>query len=160
MNMSDTKLALRYALVFTLASFLWVCLEYAVGLHTTHKELHPSLSSIFAIPAIAIYAFALHAKRTSMGGTFTFWDGFMFGLLVTGIVAVLSPGVQYVFHTFVNPHFFADFQAYSIASGKLEPDAAAAYFCLQNYLYEGISGALMMGTVTAAIVALILSRKG
>ena len=41
----------------------------------------------------------------------------------------------------------------------MSQEDAEAYFNLNSYIVQSIAGALMMGVVTAAIVALILKKK-
>jgi hypothetical protein len=153
------KTELRYGLIFTTAAFAWIILEFLVGLHTTHKDLHPYLSNIFAIPAIWLMVLAALAKRHELGGKITIQQAFMCGLWVSVIVAVGSPLYLWLFFTLINPHFFSDFQQYAVAEKMMTAAEAAKYFSYANYALQAAIGSLGMGAVTSIIVAFFVQKK-
>jgi hypothetical protein len=153
------KTEIKFGLLFSAAQLFWLLFEYIFGLQTTFKNLHPVISNFFAVPAIVIMVYAILAKRTELGGEITFFKALLAGVLVSVVVAVISPLVILIFHYLINPHFFTDFQNYSIKMGKMQPQEAKDYFNLKSYILQGIFGALMMGTVTSLVVAAVIKKK-
>jgi len=60
--MNKFKLEIKWALLFTIMSLLWMLLERLLGLHDEHIEKHAIYTNFIAIPSILIYVFALHQK--------------------------------------------------------------------------------------------------
>jgi len=135
-------------------------LEKLVGLHDEHIDKHPIYTNFIAIPAIAIYVFALLDKRKNFyKGAMTYKQGFITGLIITAIVTVLSPLTQYITSTIITPEYFPNMINYSVETGKLTQEAAEEYFNLKNYLLQVIIGTPLMGILTTAIVAIFTRKK-
>ncbi|MEQ8706469.1 MAG: DUF4199 domain-containing protein [Phaeodactylibacter sp.] len=150
----------KWALIFCAAALAWMVFEKAMGWHGPKIEQHPYMTNIFGLVAIVIYVLALREKRQKLGGQMTWKQGFMSGLLISIIVALLSPLTQWITHSLVSPEYFPNMIAYSIDAGYYDsPEAAAEYFNLQSYMMQGGIGAIIMGIVTSAIVAIFIQRK-
>ena len=150
----------KWALFFFAAILLWTGLERAVGLHGTHIAHHPVYTNLFAIPAILIYVLALREKRDKYyGGSMSWKQGFMSGLIITMVVTILSPLAQWITHKLISPGYFSNAQAYAIETGKLSQDEAEVYFSLNNYLVQSMIGALILGVVTSAVVAIFVRKN-
>lgn len=153
-------LELGWALIFVFAMFLWMLLERIVGLHSVHIDVHPIYTNLFAIIAVGIYIFALRQKRERFyAGQMTWRQGFYCGLVITLIVALLTPLTQWVVHTLITPHFFVNAATYAIETNVMEASEAAAYFNLGAYIVQAFFGALIMGAVTASVVAFFVRTR-
>ena len=159
--MKKYSLEIRWGFIFTGAMLLWMVLERVVGLHDEHIDMHLYLTNLFAIPAIAIYAFALIEKRNKLlGGKMTYKEGFMTGLGVTLVVVLLSPFAQWVISTLISPNYFENVIEYALEKGYMASrEAAEDQFNLSSYMVQSTVGALIMGVVTSAIVAIFTRRK-
>ena len=82
---------IKWAVIFIVAGMAWMLLEKLTGLHDKHIDMHPIITNLFMIVAIAVYWFALSAKRKANGGTITFKKAFVSGLLMTLFITVLTP---------------------------------------------------------------------
>lgn len=153
------KTEIKWGLIFALVLFLWICLEYAVGLHDKYIASHQYVSFIFVIPAAAMMYLALREKRRTLGGKISFTQAFLCGLGVSVVVSLLSPLTQYIFHRYVNPNFFNDFINYAVNSGKATLEQAQAYFNLKSSMIQGSVGALVMGVIISLILAAIMRSK-
>jgi uncharacterized membrane protein len=110
--------------------------------------------------AIVIYVFALLDKRKNdLNGLMTWSQGFKSGLWVTVIVVMLSPLAQYITHTVITPDFFNNISEYAVESEQMTRGEAETYFTLQNYLMQAAVGALGLGLVTSAIVAIFTKKS-
>lgn len=134
--------------------------ERLIGLHDEHIANHAIYTNFFAIFAVAVYVFALRDKKKSpYGGTMTWNQGFTTGFIITIIVTLLTPLVQWVTHTIITPDFFENIRAYSVEQGLMTQDEAAEYFNLSAYIVQSMIGALGMGIITSAIVAFFIRTK-
>lgn len=158
--MKNIKIEIKWAIIFALMSLVWMAVEKAAGLHDVHIDKHATYTNFIAIPAIAIYVFALLDKRKNFyNGKMTYLQGFICGLVITFFVTILSPLTQYITSTFITPEYFENAIAYVISTGKTTPEAAEDYFNLENYIIQGLIGAPVMGLITTALVAIFTRKK-
>ncbi|MFM1877976.1 MAG: hypothetical protein RLZZ241_842 [Bacteroidota bacterium] len=155
------KTEIKWALIFTATTLLWMLLEKFSGLHSTHIALHQYLTNLFAIPAILVYVFALKEKKNKdLGGAMSYKQGFISGMLITLFVTMLSAPTQWVVSEIITPEYFPNVIAYSLKSGYFQTQVEAeAYFNLENYMFQSVMGALLMGIMTTAIVAFFMKSK-
>ncbi len=158
--MKNLKIEFKWAIIFVITTLIWMTLEKLVGLHDEHIAQHPIYTNLFAIPAIIMYVLALRDKRNNFyEGTMTYQQGFVTGLIMTVIIAVLSPLAQYIVSTVITPEYFPNAIRYAVNEGLLSQEQAEAQFNLQSYMIQGVIGALIMGVLTSAIVALFVRRR-
>ena len=158
--MKNFSIELKWAINFSIATLLWMILEKSVGLHDKNIEHYLLYSSFFGIVAIVLYFFAmLDKKKNYFKGNMTWREGFTSGIILSFIIALLCPLVQYVIFTYITPHFFENFIALAVSKKSSTPEQAAAYFNLKSYVLQSIFGALSMGVITSALVALIIKTK-
>jgi hypothetical protein len=136
-------------------------LEKAVGLHSAYIDKHPIYSNFIALPAIALYVFALLDKRKNRyHGTMTWAQGFVSGSIISLFISILSPIIQSITSLLITPEYFPNAIQYSVKAGYYQTQAEAeAYFNLKNYIVQGVVGALVMGLATSAIVAIFVRKK-
>lgn len=154
------KIEVKWAIIFALLTLTWILLEKISGLHSTHIDKHAIYTNFFAIPAIAVYIFALLEKRKNYyHGNMNYLQGFVTGLIVTLVVVILSPLTQSISSTVITPEYFPNIIQHSVSTGKMEQEAAGKYFSLGNYVVQGLIGASVMGIITSAVVAIFTRRK-
>jgi hypothetical protein len=158
--MKNIRIEIKWAIIFAIMSLVWMALEKAAGLHDAHIDKHVVYTNFVAIPAIAVYVFALLDKRKNFYyGKMTYMQGFICGLVITAFVTILSPLTQYITSTFITPDYFQNAIDYSVATGKTTQEAGEAYFNLENYIIQGLIGAPVMGVLTSVIVAFFTRKK-
>lgn len=158
--MQNIKIEIKWAVIFASMTLLWMVLEKVVGLHDAHIDKHSAYTNFIAIPAIAVYVFALLDKRKNFyQGKMTYMQGLICGLIITLFVTILSPLTQYISSTFITPYYFENAIAYSVSTGKTTPEAAEDYFNQENYVIQGLIGAPVMGLITTALVAIFTRKK-
>ncbi len=158
--MKNYAIEIKWGIIFFVVSLLWMFFEKAMGWHDALISQHAIYTNFFGLLAIAIYLFAIYDKRKNyFQGKMRWKQGFVSGVILTIVVAILSPLGQYISHEFITPNYFENAIAYSTENSRMEKEDAEAYFNLQSYIIQSVAGALMMGVVTSAIVALILKRK-
>ena len=157
--MSKYKIEIKWAIIFSVMLLVWMFLERLAGLHGEHIDKHPIYTNFGALPAVAIFVFALIDKRKNYyQGAMTYKQGFVTGLIITLIVTVLSPLIQYLTPTIISPDYFANVIKYSVSEGKMTQEEAENYFNLKNYIVQGLVGSPIMGLLTSAIVAIFTRR--
>jgi hypothetical protein len=151
--------ALRFGVIFALMQFVWLIGEYLVGLHTTYINLHSLYTNLILVPSVAIMIWGLFARKAELGGDLTYVQALGQGLGVGATVGILSVGIQYLFFTYINPNFFADFIRYAVDNQLATLDAAEAYFNFINYAIQAAVFAPVAGLATNAIAGLFLKTS-
>ena len=159
--MGKFRTELKWAIIFTVVSLAWLYFEKLMGWHSDKIADHATYTNLYAIPAIAMYVLALRDKRTAdYGGVMSFKQGFMSGLILTVIIAMLAPLTQLLVHQVISPEYFPNVIAYAVSEGMMTQPAAEQWFSLSSYIIQSVIGAVVMGLVTAAIVAFFLRKSG
>lgn len=158
--MSKFRIEIKWAVIFSLATLLWMVFEKSMGWHDVLIEKHAIYTNFFAIIAIAVYVLALLDKRkVDYNGKMSWKQGFISGIILSVIIAVLSPLTQYITSNFITPDYFTNIINYAVDSGKMDQEAAESYFNLNSYIIQSLFGALTMGIVTSAIVAFFVKKQ-
>lgn len=158
--MKNFSIEIKWGLLFSVATLLWMVLEKSLGLHDQFIARQAIYTNLFALVAIGIYILALSDKKKNFyKGKMTWKQGFLSGMVLSVIVSLLSPLIQYITFTYISPTFFSHIIAYSIANKVQTQAQAEAYFNMKSYLIQGVFGGLSMGVITSAIVALMVKTK-
>lgn len=158
--MKKFSIEIKWGVIFSVVSLLWMFLEKGLGWHDENIAQHAIYTNIFAIVAILLYVFALLDKRKNFyNGKMTWTQGFVSGIIISVVVAILSPLAQYITHEFITPDYFTNVIDYSVESGAMTREAAEEYFNLKSYIIQSFFFALVVGVVTSAIVAFFVRRK-
>lgn len=158
--LKNIKTEIKWALIFVVTALTWMVLERLTGLHSTHIDKHMIYTNLFAIPAVAIYVFALLDKRKNdYGGVMNYKQGFISGLIITLIVTALSPLTQLITSTLITPEYFSNIIEYSVQEDLMTRELAEDHFNLKSYIIQGLIGAPVMGVLTTAVVAFFTKNK-
>lgn len=158
--MNKFSIEIKWGIIFTIAALVWMYIEKALGWHDELISKHAIYTNIFAVVAIVVYVLALRDKKLNYyNGQMTWTQGFISGVIVSVVVAILAPLAQYVTHEFITPNYFDNVIAYSVENDMMNQEGAEAYFSLTSYMMQAAFGALAMGVVTSAIVALFVKSK-
>ncbi len=159
--MKNLRIEIKWGIIFIVALMLWALIERLLGFHSTHIDKQATFTLFFIIPAFAMYYFALLEKReTYYAGQMNWTQGFVSGLVISIVVALLSPISQYITQEFISPNYFENAIEYGVSSGQVESRAKAEeYFNLVSYIFQSMLFAVVSGAVTAAIVAIFTKKK-
>jgi len=158
--MKKFALEFRWAFIFIVMMLLWMLMEKMTGLHDVHLDKHATYTNFVSIPAMLIYFFALRQKRIrDYGGYMTWTQGFISGVIISLIVSILTPLMQYITTTVITPDYFTNIAEYAVSTGLKTREAAEAYFNLKNYIIQSSMGATFMGVFSSAFVALFTMKK-
>ena len=158
--MKKFSIEIKWGIIFTLFTLVWMAFERALGWHDVHIAKHAALTNLFAIPAIILVVLALLDKRKNFfDGKMTWKQGFLTGLGMTVVIVILSPLSMWITNSIITPHYFDNVITHSVESGKLTQDQAEAYFSMGSYIMQSMVGAAVMGLVTSAIVAFFTKKS-
>lgn len=159
--MGNIKIEFRWAIIFSVMTLLWMLLEKLSGLHSTYIDYHLYLTNLFAIPAIWVMVLALKdKKRNFYSGQMTYKQGLISGIILSVIIALISPLTQWVTSYVITPGYFPNVIKHAVEAGYYKTvEEAQANFNYTNYAVQGAIGALVMGIVTTAIAMIFLRTK-
>ena len=150
----------KWAAIVTACTVIWTAFEKSMGWHDELIAKHSSYSMLFGLVAIALYFFALSdKKRNHYDGLMNWTQGFLSGMVMTVMIAILTPLALYAALTSVSPDFLPNMKEYMTSSGKMTADIADKMYDMQSYIMYSVFFALSTGVVTSAIVALIVRSK-
>jgi hypothetical protein len=158
--MKKFSIEIKWGIQFSIVSIVWMIFEKTVGLHDVHIDKQLIYTNLFGIVAIGLYYLALRDKKLHYySGNMGWKQDFISGMVLTVVIALLSPLVNFIVYTYITPEFFTNMIAYRVQH-KLQTQAlAAAYFNLMSYQVLGIFDALSKGIITSALVALFVKTK-
>ncbi|TAH20725.1 MAG: DUF4199 domain-containing protein [Cytophagales bacterium] len=159
--LNNHTIEFKWAMVFSVMTLLWMVLEKLSGLHSTYIDYHLYLTNLYAIPAIWIFVLALKNKKMSFyDGIITYRQGLISGIILSAIIALISPLTQWLTSYVITPEYFPNVIKRSVELGYYKTTAEAeAYFNYQKYAIQGIFGALVMGIITSLVTMLFLRSK-
>ncbi|CAH0336048.1 hypothetical protein FVB9288_01720 [Flavobacterium sp. CECT 9288] len=159
--MKKLKIEIKWAILFSIMTLLWMVLEKLSGLHSTYIDYHFYLTNLFAIPAIVFMVLALQEKKkVYYGGQMSYKQGLISGIILSVIIALLSPLTQWIISYVISPEYFPNVIKRSVEIGYFKSIAEAeANFNYPNYAKQGAIGALIMGIVTTAIAMIFIRSK-
>ena len=159
--MKNIQIEIKWALIFSAVGLVWMVLEKLSGLHGKYIDYHLYLTNLFAIPAIIIMVLALKDKKKNFyGGQMSYKKGLISGIVLSVIIALLSPLTQWITSYVISPEYFPNVIKRSVELGYYKTTAEAeANFNYQNYAIQGAFGALVMGIVTTAIAMIFIRTK-
>lgn len=159
--MGKIKTEIKWAVIFSLMTLLWMLLEKLTGLHGKYIDYHMYLTNLFAIPAIIVMVLALKDKKKNYyGGTITYKQGFITGVFLSLFIALLSPLTQWITSYVITPEYFPNVISRSVELGHFAtPAEAQAKFNYRTYAMQGAVGALVMGIITTAIAMIFIRTK-
>ena len=160
--MEKMKIEIKWALIFTVVGLLWMVLEKVAGLHDKYIDYHVYLTNLFAIPAILIMVLGLMDKKKNYyNGRISYQQGLISGVFISVFIALLSPLSQWITSDVITPEYFTNAINRSVELGYYPTrEEAETNFNFQNYVVQGIVGALVMGILTTAIAMLFIRSKG
>jgi len=158
--MKRFAIEIKWGVIFSVVSLLWMYLEKSLGWHDELISKHAIYTNLFGIIAIVIYVLALLDKRKNFfEGKMNWSQGFISGIVISIVVAMLSPLAQYITHTFITPEYFPNIIDHTVENNIMSRVAAEDYFNLISYTLQSFFFALVVGVVTSALVALFVRKK-
>ena len=151
---------LKWAIIFTITLLAWMLFEKTLGWHDEKIADHFWLTFLFAPFALLMFILVMREKRRRhYNKKLTWTQGFLTGAKMAFFVALLSPLAQYITHNYITPEYFESVSRYSVTNDLMSIEEANDYFNINNYMLQSAIGALGVGLVISAIVAIFMRRS-
>lgn len=159
--MFSIKTEIKWAILFSVMTLIWMLLEKLSGLHSQYIDYHLYLTNLYAIPAIWLMVLALkEKKRIAYNGQINYLQGLKSGIVLSIFIALLSPLTQWITSYVITPEYFPNVIKRSVEIGYFKTTAEAeANFNYANYAKQGAIAAFVMGLITTAIAMVFIRTK-
>jgi len=157
--MKKFEIELKWASAFTAISIAWVYFEKYLGYHGTNVSSQPIFSFWLMVPQALIYIVAIRQKRERYyGGEITWQKAFISGVVLSAIIAGLSPAAVYLMTEFISPEFMSNIVEVRAEQG-VPREGLEQIYNLNTMLRDAIFNNLATGVFFSAIIALFLKNK-
>lgn len=158
--MKKHKTELKWAFILLLATLVWILLERVAGLHDTYITHYKTVGNFFVLPFISLFVLALLDKRKNdFNGIMGFRQGLKSGLIITAILTLLSPLIQYLKATVISPDFSENAIQFVMADLHMGEAEARKFFSLKNHIRLSLMATPVMGVLVTPIIALLVRKK-
>lgn len=158
--MKSKKIEIKWAVVFTIITLIWMYFEKSMGWHDDFISKQGSRALWFAVIALALYFLAIaDKKKIDFHGKMRWVDGFKSGILISLFVAILTPITQYITHEWISPNYFDHAIKHAVESDMMTQEQAEDNFRFGSYIFQAIINVLVMGVIFSAITAFVFRSK-
>ncbi len=158
--MKNYSIEFKWAAISTVLAIAWMYLEKNLGYHDEKIGIQILFTNLFSLVLIAVFVLALKEKKKNFFNSIITWkQAFISGIILTLMITIFFPLVQYITYTQISPEFFHKLIAVISAKGSMSLEAANTYFSFDNYLKQGAYNNLSLGVVTSAAVAYFIQTK-
>lgn len=159
--MKNIKIEIKWAILFSAMTLMWMLLEKISGLHAKYIDYHLYLTNLFAIPAIWFMILALKDKKKNFyKGNMSYIQGLKSGIILSLFIAILSPPTQWITSYVITPEYFPNAIKRSVELGYYKTTGeAVSNFNYTNYALNSTIFAFIFGTVTTAIAMIFIRTK-
>ncbi len=153
------RTAVKWGILFGIAATIWTAAVHLAGFYTNRVEYAKLVDTLAIIIPLVIFPIALLARRRELGGSISFGQGLLTGLVVAVVAAPITVLFLWAYHHYINPDWItilADYERESLtAAGASEAEIAASV----DRLYQGgtDSAQILGGLIGTTILGLILS---
>lgn len=158
--MKNFSIEIKWGLIFIISGLIWVLFEKLMGWHDENIDQQAIYSNLFGFIAVLIYFLGLRDKKKNFyNGVMDWKQGFVAGVIITIVIAILSPLSQYIASTYISPDYFSNMITYASENTPLSKEQAQAFYNLKSTMIQVVFSALAMGVVTSALVAWLIKSK-
>ncbi|POY38942.1 hypothetical protein C3K47_00110 [Solitalea longa] len=157
----------KWALVISLLNFIWLLLEYAVGLHDRYLSVLPyvTLFSII-IPVVFIRKALVEKRENEYLKNISFWQSMLSGSFITVVCSVISVFSMMIYFKLINPQF-TDFMVEYVAKKAADngeniaqaSERARIYFSMKSYMQKAFGGTMLIGLLVTLFWSILIKRK-
>ena len=153
------KIEIKWAILYSIVSLLWMYFEKSMGWHDEKIMLQPLYNLWFLPVSILVIGLGLFDKKRNHYKNDMDWkQGFVSGIILSVLITVLHPVVLYITHTYISPTFFDNAIVASV-SEKFTLEQAKAQFNLNTAISSSVFEKLSFGVVIAATISYFIRTK-
>lgn len=159
--MKDFRIELRWAILFSFVTMLWMFAEYHLGWHDKHiaNQLGYHFIMVFLIYLIMYYNAVKSKRKNYYDGAITWKQALVSGGTISVLVAILSPMTEFFIYHYISPEYFQNMIAYQTAAEHMSLESAENFFNMKSFIVQGIFTSLSMGFFVSLIVAFLAKRQ-
>lgn len=155
--MKKYVIEIKWVLIFCVVVLVWMVFEKVMGWYGFKIEKYFYMINIFGLVVIVIYVLVFWEKWEKLGGQMIWKQGFMFGLIISIIVGLLSLVMQWIIYVLIFLEYFFNVIVYLVEVGYYDLfEVVVEYFNLQFYMMQGGIGVVIMGVVILVVVVIFL----
>lgn len=159
--MTDFRIELRWAIIFSFVTMIWMFIEFHLGWHD--RYINNQLRNHFILTPLIyglIYYIAIKAKREKYyKGVITWKQALFSGGTLSVLVALISPISEFFIYNYITPEYFNNMIAYQTEQGLMTEESATSFFNMKSFLIQGVFNSLTFGFFVSIIIAFIVRRK-
>lgn len=158
--MNKIGIELKWAGIITAFTCFWAALEQALGYHKDFSNILIT-AFIYYIILTFMWAIAFIDKKKSLGKN-TVWEfksAFKFGLILTGLLTILSPISQYIIYENISPDYFNNIIEYRLAKGRETRESLEDIYNMEVAIRTGVTETLSYSIVFSALYAWVFKTK-
>ncbi len=156
--MKKFAIEFKYAVIFSVASLAWFAMEKFLGWHEKDMKDYMLYSTAFSIIALVVYVIALKERKKSLGNIISWREVMIYGSVLSAMIAILSPIVQFISVRIISPDFLRNSIEVAVAKGT-DRTLAETFYGFNSVALQAFVFSLSMGILTTAIVALFIRTK-
>ncbi|WKW45661.1 DUF4199 domain-containing protein [Myroides sp. JBRI-B21084] len=158
--MSKIGIELKWSAVITAFACSWAALENALGYHKDFSNIIVT-AFIYYILLTFLWAGAFVDKKKALGAhaVWEFKSAFKFGLLLTGLLTILSPIAQYIIYESISPDYFENIIKYQMSKGKQTRESLELIHNINFSIRQGVMNSLSLGVIYSALYAWVFKTK-
>ncbi|MBZ9651716.1 DUF4199 domain-containing protein [Psychroflexus montanilacus] len=157
--MKKFEIELKWASAFTAISIAWVYFEKFLGYHDANVSSQAIFSFWLMVPQALVYVVSIRQKREKYyGGEITWQKAFISGVVLSAIIAGLSPAAVYLMTEFISPEFLSNIVEVRAEQG-VPREGLEQIYNLNSLVSQAIFNNLATGVFFSAVIALFLKNK-
>lgn len=157
--MKKFEIELKWATAFTAISIAWVYFEKYLGYHDEFVSSQAIFSFWLLIPQALIYVVAIREKREKYyNGEITWQKAFISGVVLSAVIAGLSPAAIYLMTEVISPEFLSNIVEVRAEQG-VPREGLVQIYNLNSMISQAIFNNLGTGVFFAAVIGLIFKNK-
>ena len=158
--MNKIGIELKWAAFITSYTCLWAALEKALGYHKDFSNVMV-MAFLYYVILTFIWAIAFVDKKKSIGKgvVWEYKSAFKFGLLLTGLLTILSPISQYIIYESISPDYFQNVIEYQLSKGHQTRENLELIHNINFAIRQGVMNTLSLGVIFSALYAWIFKTK-
>ena len=148
-----TKIPIIYGTLISLGIFIWVLVMFSLGYYGDQKSEMSSLDYLSIIVPVLGFYIGIKAERSNKNGILTFGNGFIIGLYITIVYAILSTLLFLIYYKFID----IDSLKFAAKYYGMEDDPINKVMLMD--LGVQLVSSLVMGLILSVVFSLTLKKN-
>lgn len=158
--MKKLQIELKWAILFSVALLCWILFEKTMGWYQDEISDFWWLTLFFEPFALLIYLLALREKRRVVYNRKITWaQAILSGVIISFIVAILSPITEYIAYNFFTPENFNAVSESSVTNELMARSKLNDVFNINNYRWESAFGLFGFGILNTIVAGFFVRKK-